>query len=146
MIFYKDYFRNTLALLFIVLLQACGSDSSTLEIHEPWIRAPTPNAQALAGYMLIQNNTDAPVTLLQAKAEGFKHVMIHQSIHEKGMHKMEHAENLVIPAHEEVRFQHGSYHIMFMGINREIKTGDKIPVTLVFNNKLEKNVSFLVKD
>ncbi|CAA6809291.1 MAG: Unknown protein [uncultured Thiotrichaceae bacterium] len=142
----NNYFRNTFALLLIFLLPACNSGSSTLDIHEPWIRTPAPNAQALAGYMLIENNTDAPVTLLQAKAEGFNHVMIHQSINENGTHKMEHAGNLVIPANSAVRFQHGSYHIMFMGINRDIKPGDQIPVTLIFDNTREKDVSFLVKD
>lgn len=96
--------------------------------------------------MLIENHTDTPVTLLQAKAEGFNHVMIHQSTNKNGMHKMEHAENLVIPAQGEVRFQPGGYHIMFMGIHREINTGDEIPVTLLFDNTSEKNVSFLVKE
>ena len=122
-----------------------NSDLTFIEIHDPWVRAPAPFAHALGGFMLLKNHSDIPVTLVQAKADGFDEVMLHQSINENGMHRMEHAENIVIPAHGEVKFQHGSYHIMFMGLHKKALPGDKIPVKLVFNNGQEKLVSFIVR-
>jgi len=86
------------------------------------------------------------IHLVDVKANGFKQVMLHETINKDGMHKMEHRENILIPTKGEVIFQHGSYHIMFMGLLKEFKSGDKIPVTLIFSDGQEKRVQFLVKD
>lgn len=131
--------------LFILTLLLQGCNAPDLEIQDAWIREPAPSPQSLAGFMLIKNNSNTPVSLTEAKAEGFDHVMLHQSINEKGMHSMTHAENVVISPHGEVKFEHGSYHLMLMGIHNVPELGDTIPITLVFDNDVEKIVSFVVK-
>lgn len=133
--------------LILFLLQACDQKTlSTIEIKDSWIRTPAPFAQALAGFMLLKNHSNRPIALVQVKAEGFEHIMLHQSMNKNGMHKMKHAENIVIPPQGELRFQHGGYHIMLMGIQKKIQSGDEIPLTLVFDNGLETLVSFVVKN
>ena len=137
------YYFSGLLLFFLL---ACGANNAvTMEIQDPWIRTPPPSAQALAGFMLLKNNSDKPITLIQAKAEGFQKVILHQSINEKGMHRMEPVENIIIPPKGELRFHHGSYHIMLMGLQKKIQSGDSLPITLVFDNGQEKIVSFMVK-
>lgn len=149
---YKHSVLIALLLLFLLPATVFAAQNSALdliEIHDPWIRAPAPFAHALGGFMLIKNHSDIPVTLIQAKADGFDEVMLHQSINDNGMHTMEHAKNILIPAQGEMRFQHGSYHIMFMGLHKKIMPGDQIPVTLVFDlgseTGLEKHLSFIVR-
>jgi copper(I)-binding protein len=39
-----------------------------------------------------------------------------------------------IPANENVSLKPGSYHIMLSGLDKNLKLGDKIQVTLEFNN------------
>ena len=136
--------------IFLFLMNASafseqGSLVNLIEIQDPWVRAPAPFAHALGGFMVLKNHSDSPVTLIQAKADGFDEVMLHQSINENGMHSMEHAEKIIIPSHGDVKFQHGSYHIMFMGMHNKTMPGDKIPVTLVFDHGIEKLVPFLVR-
>ncbi|MCK5809592.1 MAG: copper chaperone PCu(A)C [Cocleimonas sp.] len=142
-------FRALFFLLILLFLSACNTSpdaSAGLEIENPWIRTPPPAAQALAGFMHLKNHSDQAITLVAAKAEGFNQVMLHQSINENGLHRMEHAENIKIPSQGTLLFQHGSYHIMLIGFQKTIKTGDKIPITLVFDNKREKTVFFIVKN
>ncbi|MCK5916890.1 MAG: copper chaperone PCu(A)C [Cocleimonas sp.] len=141
-------FGYSLSFLILFFLSACNSSpppSSGLEITNAWVRTPPPSAGALAGFMHLKNYSDTPIALLQAKADGFNQVMLHQSINENGQHKMEHAERIIIPPQGSLQFQHGSYHIMLMGFQTTIKSGDKIPITLIFDNKLEKTVHFIVK-
>ncbi len=144
----SGYQNILLILLFLINVTAFAKQPGNpdlIEINAPWIRAPAPFAHALGGFMLLKNLSDIPVTLVQAKAEGFDEVMIHKSISENGMHRMEYVENIVIDPHKELRFEHGSYHIMFMGLHRKIRPGDKVPVTLIFKKGLEKSVLFTVR-
>lgn len=141
---------NFYSLIFFLLINslvfsAQNAFSDSIEVHDPWIRAPAPFAHALAGFMLIKNTTDTPLSLVQVKADGFGEVMLHQSINENGMHRMEHVANIIIPAQGEMRFQHGSYHIMFMGLHKKALPGNKIPVTLIFDNGLQKHVLYIIK-
>lgn len=140
-------FHLLFGLLFFntLIFSAQASDSDTIEIQDPWVRAPAPHARALGGFMLLKNHSQMPIALVEARAEGFDNVMLHQSINEDGMHSMEHADTIVVPAHGEVKFQHGGYHIMLMGPDKKSKPGDEIPLTLVFDNGLEKKVSFIVR-
>ena len=142
----KSFFKihNGLIVLLLLQLQACGS-SERIEVENARIRTPTTINQALGGFMIIKNNTKTPIALVEAKATGFKQVMLHETINKDGMHRMEHREKIIIPAKGEVIFQHGSYHIMFMGSMKLYKSGDIIPVTLIFSDGQKKVVSFNVK-
>ena len=150
---FSDSLFVYILLLFFILLflkstpafSEQGNDLNLIEIQDPWVRAPAPFAHALGGFMLLKNHSDDSVILVQVKADGFDEVMLHQSINENGMHRMEHAENIIIPPQGHVKFQHGSYHIMFMGLQKKIISGDVIPVTLVFDSGQEKLVSFIVR-
>lgn len=151
MIFSKEFqsrwFHYSFIALILFFLQACNANTSaTIEIQAPWIRTPPTSAQAIAGFMLLKNHSNQPIALTGANAKGFQNVMLHQSINENRMHRMKHEERIIIPAKGEVRFQHGSYHIMLMGIQKKIQSGDSIPITLFFDNGEEKSVSFIVKN
>ncbi len=126
-----------------MLLNAQASDSNSIEIQDPWIRAPAPFAQTLGGFMVVKSVQ--AVALVQAEAKGFDHVMLHHSINENGMHRMIHVEKIVIPPHDQIKFQHGSYHLMFVGKHKPTRPDDIIPVTLKFDNGTQTLVSFFVK-
>ena len=137
--------RSSLIILLLLQLQACAS-SESIEIQNARVRTPTSVTQALGGFMVLKNNTENPITLVDAKSDNFKQVMLHETINKDGMHTMEHGERIKIPAKGQVVFKHGSYHIMFMGLLKTFKSGDKFQVTLVFADGQERIVSFVVKD
>ena len=51
-------------------------------------------------------------------------------------------DGLSIPANSVVEFKNGSYHLMFMGISKKIKTLEKCEVELIFSNIGSKKVLF----
>ncbi|HVN69331.1 MAG TPA: copper chaperone PCu(A)C [Candidatus Binatia bacterium] len=48
-----------------------------------------------------------------------------------GMHQV---QAISVPAHGSVQLQPGGYHIMLIGLFRDLKPGDKIPVSLHFRH------------
>ncbi len=128
------------------VLSAQSNIGQAIEIQDPWIRSPAPFAQTLAGFMNIKNHLNRAVSLVGVRSDNFDEVMLHQSINKNGMHSMRHAEKIIIPPNGNIIFQPGGYHIMFIGFHSKIIPGKNIPVTLVFNNGVEKDVLFVVRN
>lgn len=52
---------------------------------------------------------------------------------------------LDLPAGRAVELKPGGYHVMLMQLKQEIKEGDMVPITLVFENKDGKRQTVEVK-
>ena len=62
-----------------------------------------------------------------------------------GMMKMADAQNVYIPAHGKAVFEPGGYHMMLVNINKPIKPGDIVPITLHFQGDHSLMVKAQVK-
>jgi copper(I)-binding protein len=59
--------------------------------------------------------------------------MVHRSVEEDGVTRMEHQEDGVpIPAGASLAFAPGGYHLMLMQLDRRLEKGDSVPLTLRF--------------
>lgn len=101
-------------------------------------------AKAGAGYMTITNSGDAADALIEVKAD-FPRVMIHQTVEEDGIAKMQHTDRVELPVGEVVELSPGGFHVMFMGLDEPLVEGAEIPATLVFENAGEVEVTFNVE-
>jgi hypothetical protein len=55
-------------------------------------------------------------------------------------------DSVDIPAGGELAFKPGSYHVMLMGLKQELKTGDKVTLTLNFEKAGPVTVECEVRD
>ena len=62
-------------------------------------------------------------------------VEIHEMKMEKDVMKMAAIAGLDLPAGKAVDLKPGGYHVMLMQLKQEIKEGETVPITLVFENK-----------
>ncbi|MFS8569797.1 MAG: copper chaperone PCu(A)C [Thermaerobacter sp.] len=114
-----------------------GSDGQGLEvtaeitIEDPWAR-PAPAGDNSAAYFVIHNGADGDDALIGAASDVAHMVEVHQSRMEDGVMKMEHIEELPIPAGQSVTLEPGGYHVMFMGLERDLNVGDKFQLELHF--------------
>ena len=100
-------------------------------------------ARAGAGYMDI-TNTGADDTLLAVEAD-FPRVMLHNSVMDGDVARMEHLMSVPIPSGETVSFAPGGLHVMFMGLGGDrLEVGETIDATLVFENAGRLDVIFAV--
>ncbi len=127
--------RHLTTALFTVATLAVSplAAASDLVIHDPWVREMPPVADNSAGYMRIENPSDTDRSLVDAESDLFGHLEIHESVEEDGTMRMEHREELVIPAGGEAVLEPGGYHVMLIDRHGEpLKEGDEVAFTLIF--------------
>lgn len=130
------------AALWSVHAVAAGMD---VTVEHPWVREAPPTAAALGGFMVLKNNTDKPLVLVGASSPDTAEVMLHRSIMEGGMMKMVHQKSIEIPAKGQLEFKPGDYHLMLMKPKKAFKAGDKIEITLKFEDGSTLPATFEVR-
>ena len=71
--------------------------------------------------------------------------MLHRSVNDNGQERMEMVDSVAVPAHGEVRFEPGGYHLMCMSPTAEAARGRSVPVTLRFQDGGSLVASFPVR-
>jgi len=84
-----------------------------------------------AVYMLLVNDGQSPDRLAGAAAGVSQVVEIHETTMDGDVMKMQQVEGgIEIPAGGQVELKPGGYHIMLIGVTRDLNPGDTFPVTL----------------
>ncbi|RWH67971.1 copper chaperone PCu(A)C [Mesorhizobium sp.] len=145
--------RLAFAALFVVLLLACipGAvahefKAGDLEIDHPWSRATPPGAKVAGGYFTVVNKGRASDRLLSISSDISDKAELHEMGVKDGVMTMRPVEGgLEIPAGGKVALKPGAYHLMFTGLKRQPKQGEKFPATLTFEKAGSVNVEFAVE-
>ncbi len=140
-------------LAFTLALVACGgksnSASNTLDVSGVWGRNSPKAATNGAFYMLINNGTDKDEKLLSASADICKVVELHEMyVKENNVMGMRPVPEgyIAIPAGGSAELKVGGMHVMCIGKNAEFELGLEIPITLVFENAGEVEVTALISE
>jgi copper(I)-binding protein len=139
-----NYFVRGIAGALLLSILACAPDHS-LQISDPWIREAPPTAKALAAFMIIENRSAKPRTLIGATCSAFKKVEIHRSFHRDGMMRMEQQPELIIAANDQKILAPGGYHLMLMHPKQTLKDGDQVDLILQFANGEKLTITTPVK-
>ncbi|MBV1701747.1 MAG: copper chaperone PCu(A)C [Hyphomicrobiales bacterium] len=116
-----------------------------IHIISPWSRATPPGAPVAGGYMLIKNTGGSADTLLGATSPIAKEGQVHEMHMDAQVMRMrELTHGLTIPAHGEVTLKPGNYHLMFTGLNTQLKLGTKFDAVLNFAHAGKIKVIFQV--
>lgn len=125
-------------------LTAFAADTS-LSIVEPYVRLAPPGAQATGAFMLIKNSGTVDRKLVNAESTAAKTVQLHNHINENGIMKMRQVENIDVKANAQAELKPGSYHIMLIDIKTELKEGDTVPITLIFDDGSKTSIEAPVR-
>jgi copper(I)-binding protein len=106
---------------------------------------PTLGTGTGAVYLKIRNDTNEADHLLRITSDAAKGAEMHTTLHADGVMKMRAVDCVVLPAHGEVIFAPGGLHVMLTGIDRELKVGDTIHLTLTLERAGEVAVDVPVK-
>ena len=148
--------------LFILglILTACAAQASSgpaIRVEHAWARPtaanPTGGASAMPGlsasatpgmpgmggdgatsavYFVIVNDGGQADTLIGAACDAASIAEVHQTQIVNDIAEMAPAPRLVVPAHGKVEFAPGGYHVMLMGLTRDLKVGETLKLTLTF--------------
>lgn len=115
-----------------------------IEIVHPWARPSIPNRPGVA-YMGIHNHTGHAERLVSARGEGVERIELHLAEMVDGVMKMAPVEAIEIPAGGMAHLGPGSYHLMLFGLDKPLKLGDEINLTLTFEQAGEIAVTVPVE-
>jgi copper(I)-binding protein len=141
-----------LILLGAFLLSACGAAGSPkIEVTDAWVRAAsmsTGAAPALAldqpvalrtmggavtaGYMTINNSGGSSDYLIAAQSDAVGAIELHLSQMKDGVMQMVPQEKIEVPANGQVKLEPAGYHLMMIGLKRDLVVGDKVKLSLTF--------------
>jgi periplasmic copper chaperone A len=130
-----------LCLAVIALLGGAACAASTpnasplIVVGGAWVQVSGGQDLPAAGYFVIDNRGSADDTLLSASSPGAASVELHQTVPDmSGMIGMESVAQVTCPAGGSVTFAPGGYHLMIMGLTRQLTAGDALELDLVFEH------------
>jgi periplasmic copper chaperone A len=133
-----------LAMAALALTMPAYAQLQMVSVSSPWIRFITPTTPA-AGYFTVTNAGGRPVVITGASSPDCGSLMLHQSRNVSGVDKMDMVSSVTVPAHGEVKFAPGGYHLMCMSPSADMTPGHTVPVTLTFADRRRITKPFMVR-
>lgn len=119
--------------------------AANLLITEAWIRNLPAVMPVRAGYMSIANVQTQAITIERLTSESFDRIEIHRSIEKDGVMSMQPVHALTIEPNETLQLAPGGYHLMMMHPLKTLEPGNKIIVTIDFDDQSTQNIEMIVR-
>lgn len=120
--------------------------AGSLKIGDPWARATPKGASVGGGYLKITNTGTTSDRLVAGTSDASKRFEIHEMSMADGVMKMRPVtKGLEIKPGQTIEFKPGGYHVMFVGLNKQLVEGEKINATLQFEKAGKVAVQFTVE-
>lgn len=116
----------------VVALSLSGYAMAQTTVEDAWARATVPGQPATGAFMTLTADSDS--TLLSVQSPAAKDTQIHQSTMKGDVMSMLPVDEVSLPAGEPVVFDANGYHVMLMGLVKQVKEGDAVPLTLKIKN------------
>ncbi|HEY0158105.1 MAG TPA: copper chaperone PCu(A)C [Thermoanaerobaculia bacterium] len=115
-------------------------------LERAWAAESNPAWKIAAAYLELANRTDVPVAVVGVSSPAAKTVEMHETtVGADGVMSMRQVERIVVEAHERVLLQPGGSHLMLIDLNRDLRAGDRVELTLTFSDKTTRKVTAPVR-
>jgi copper(I)-binding protein len=121
--------RRLLALALASLVSLPTLAMAQVSVSDPWIRATVPQQKVAGAFM--QLRSAKAVKLVGVKSPVAGRVELHQMAMEGQTMRMRAVEAIELPAGQTVNLASGGYHVMLFDLQRQLKDGEQVPLTLV---------------
>ncbi|MET3382850.1 copper chaperone PCu(A)C [Variovorax paradoxus] len=137
----KNPIARTLLIAIATLLAAHAHAQVT--IKDAWVRATVPQQKATGAFMQLSAAKDTK--LVSASSPVTPIVEVHEMAMQDNVMRMRQIPALDLPAGKTVELKPGGYHVMLLDLKQQVKEGDTVPLTLVFEGQDGKRESVEVK-
>jgi copper(I)-binding protein len=120
---------------------AWAQGEGAIEVQQPWARASIMASRPAAAYFTLVNRGDQAHTLVGLESPIADRAEVHQTVKKGDVMKMAPAGPVEVPAGGEVRLEPGGLHVMLMDLERPVRQGETIELTLRFANAPSLDVS-----
>jgi copper(I)-binding protein len=129
----------------LTLLASCalaGTALAQVTVTEPWARATVPQQTASGAFMQVRSASAARLVAVNSTVAAA--VELHTMEMTDHVMKMRQVDSIELPAGQVVNLASGGLHIMLMGLKRQLKEGDTVPLSLVIESKNGKRETVVV--
>lgn len=119
--------------------------ANPIKVEDAYVRAVPPGSKASASFMKITNKDKVDHSLVVAESGVATNVELHTHIHKDGMMMMRQVKKIDLPAGKTVELKPGGLHVMLIGLTKQIKPGDQVNLTLIYENGKKTRLTAPVK-
>lgn len=118
---------------FAVLLVACvlikpADAAEPVGVKDAWVRMPAPGQTVAGAYMTLTARSQS--ALVSVASPVAARGELHSMTMEGGVMKMRDVERIDIAAGRTITLEPGGLHVMLVDLKRQLKPGEKAPLTL----------------
>lgn len=110
------------------------AETHPVKVHEPFVRLLPPAQPNTAAFMVLENAGEQDLALVRAESEASRVVELHDHLMIDGMMRMREVERIDLPAGARIELKPGGLHVMLIGLPAPLQQGQKVPITLVFDD------------
>ena len=125
------------------LFAAAAGAQAQVTVSNAWVRATVPAQKATGAFLQLQSVQDARFVAVTSPLTPT--VEVHEMAMQGDVMRMRQVQAVDLPAGKIVDLKPGGHHIMLMNLKAQVKEGDTVPLTLVFEGKDGKRQSVEVK-
>ncbi|GJI97098.1 transporter [Duganella caerulea] len=118
-------------MLYLMLLAALPAFAQ-VTVSEAWVRGTVAAQKATGAFMTLTSAQDSRLVGASSPAAGV--VEVHEMKMVDDVMRMRQIDGLALPAGHPVQLSPGGYHLMMMQLKQPLATGQKIPLTLEFED------------
>ena len=107
--------------------------SATVTVKDAWVRATVAQNKATGAFMQLTAKADTKVVEAHSPIAGV--VEIHEMAMENDVMKMRAVPALELHVGKTVELKPGSYHVMLMDLNGQVREGDLVSLSLVLEGR-----------
>ena len=135
-----------LALMLMPLANvAADGIADKITVNDPYVRAVPPVVMTSAAFMQFQNSDEAEQFLVGASTPAAAVVELHMHTMDDGIMRMRQVAHIHLPPKQTVSLQPGGLHIMLFDLTAPLELGERIPITLTFEDGSTKEISAEVR-
>ena len=121
------------AIVAIALLAAAAAAQAQVTVKDAWVRATVPQQQTTGAFMLLQSANGSRLVSVRSPIAPVAEV--HEMVVQGDTMRMREVAAVELPAGKTVELKPGGFHVMLMNLTQQVKAGDTVPLTLVFEGK-----------
>ncbi|WP_076607006.1 copper chaperone PCu(A)C [Serpentinimonas barnesii] len=129
-------FIFSLALVCCTLVGTAAAQSPVVTVSEPWVRATVAQQMATGAFMRLSASHDARLVAASSPVAGVTE--IHEMSMVNDVMRMRAVAGLDLPAGRTVELRPGGYHVMLMDLRQPLNAGERVAITLVFEDRAQR--------
>ena len=127
---------HSMAAGLLLALGAGALHAQAVSVDGAWVRGTVPRQQATGAFMRLTAAKSVRLVGVSSPVAGV--VEIHEMALDNNVMRMRAVPDLELAAGRTLELKPGGYHVMLMALKGQIKGGDAVPLTLVFEDQARR--------